>query len=198
MKIRIATASMVGLMTFWAPLQAHRIEGLLQSSLVEVLPSGVGVEVTLVLGIDIAPKIVSRIDSNGDGVFSDAESKAWSSVFLTEQSVTMEGHPLTLKLDSVKTSPLAEMTGGHGEIVVHFHCDFDRVVSHPCVLVCANRYEPILCTYQVNGLVPKSPGVRITSHRRDKREKEITLVAELSESSASAAQRPPATTRPAH
>jgi hypothetical protein len=43
-------------------LHAHRLEGLVQSSLVKVLPTQLSVQVTLVPSIDIAPKIKSLLD----------------------------------------------------------------------------------------------------------------------------------------
>jgi hypothetical protein len=162
------------------PVWAHRTAGLLQSSLVEVLPSQVGVEVTLTPGMDIAPKMVALLDTDGDGVFSGIESAVWSEVFMVGQSMKVEGQLIPLQLQSVRTSPLGEMTNGHAEIVVHFTADLDPSTRGARTIVCANRYEPIPCTYQCNGLVPKAPGVHLSSHRRDSDERELTLSAEFS------------------
>ena len=158
-------------LAFAATLHAHRTAGLLLASLVEVLPSQVGVEVTFVVGIDIAPKVVALLDGNGDGVFSDAESGAWSARFMAAQSVAVNGKTLPLKLGGVRASPLAEMTGGHGEIVALFTADAGTLARGPRTIVCTNRYEPIPCTFQTNGLVPNAPGVRISSHRQDERQR---------------------------
>ena len=171
-----------------APLHAHRVEGLLQSSLVEVLPSQIGVEVTLVPGIDIAPKVVALLDTNGDGAFSATESAAWSALFMAGQRVTVGGQSLPLNLQSVRSSPLAEMAGGHAEIVVYFTAELGSVARGPRTIICANLYEPIPSAYQVNGLVPKAPGVRISSHRRDELQKEMTLAVEFSNPAAPANQ----------
>ena len=181
MKIRPAIATIAIAITLAAPLHAHRLEGLVQASLVEVLPSQVGVEVTLVPGIDIAPKVIALLDVNGDGVFSDAESTAWSALLMAAQTVTVDGQSLPLTLQSVRTSPLAEMTGGHGEIVVHFTAGLGTPACGPRTIVCTNRYEPIPCTYQTNGLVPKAPSVRIGSHRRDERQQQLTLAANFTD-----------------
>ena len=179
MRILLAMAAVFVGLILATPLHAHRVEGLLQSSLVEVLRSHVGVEVTLVPGIDIAPKIIALLDANGDGVFSELESAAWSLRFMEGQSVTVDGQSVPLNLKSVRISPLAEMTNGHGEIVVYFTADVGPLARGPRTIICANRYEPIPCVYQSNGLVPKAPGVRISSHRRDERQKELSLAAEF-------------------
>jgi hypothetical protein len=170
------------------PAQAHRTEGLLQAALVELLSSQVGVEVRLVPGIDIAPKAVALLDANDDGVFSASESDDWSGLFMAGQSVTVDGQSLPLTLQSVRTSPLSEMTNGHAEIVVHYTAELGTLAHGPRTIVCANRYEPIPSAYQCNGLVPKAPGVRIHSHHRDERQRELTLAAEFLDPSVPAAQ----------
>ncbi len=172
------------------PVRAHRTDGLLQSSLVEILPSQVGVQVTLAPGIDIAPKVIALLDSDRDGVFSDPESEAWSELFMAKQRVTVDGQSLPLTLQSVRTSPLAEMRDGHAEIVVNFTADPGAFGHGPRTIVCVNRYEPMPSAYQSNGLVPKAPGVRITSHRRDERQRELTLDVEFLEAAAPAPASP--------
>ncbi|MCI0534653.1 MAG: hypothetical protein L0Z50_05440 [Verrucomicrobiales bacterium] len=169
-------------------LRAANDQGLLQSSLVEILPTQVGVEVTLAPGIDLAPKIIALIDLDHNGVFSDLESEAWSELFMARQSVTVDGQSLPLELKSVRASPLAEMTGGHAQIVVHYTAELGSLARGSRTIVCANRYEPIPCAYQCNGLVPKAPGVRIASHRRDERQRELTLAVEFSNPPAAATQ----------
>ena len=164
--------------------QAHRTHGLLQASLVEILPSQVGVEVTLVPGMDIAPKFKVLLDTDNDGIFSDSESANWSTLFMARQSVTVDGQSLPLTLQSVRASPMSEMNDGHASIVVHFTATLGEMSPGLHTIVCANRYEPIPGDYQSNGLVPKAPGVRITSHRRDQGQQELTLTAEFSASAA--------------
>ncbi len=168
-------------------LFAHRTEGLLQASLVEVTPAEVRVEVTLTPGIDVVPKIIALFDTNGDGVVSDAESAAWAAKFMERQSVMVDGRSLLLKPDGVLVSPLEQMTEGHGGILVHFSAPFGDPVSGEHRVLCANRYEPIPGTFQTNGIVPKDPGVRISSHHRDERQQELTLAAEFSGGAVSAA-----------
>jgi hypothetical protein len=169
------------------PLHAHRLEGLLQASLVEVLPAQIGVEVRLLPGVNVAPQIVSFLDTNGDGKFSDVESAAWSADFMARQRVTMDGKNLPLKLISMRTSPLAEMGDGHAEIAVHFTADAGDLASGPRTIICTNHYQPITSSYQTNGLVPKAPGVSIHNHRQDTAQQELTLSAEFSSPPAPAA-----------
>jgi hypothetical protein len=156
-------------------LLAHRVEGLLQASLVELLPAQVGVEVTLIPGIDIAPKFVRLLDANSDGIVSAAESAEWSAQFMAGQQVLVDGHPLPLKLADLHMSPVSEMGDGHAEIVVHYTAELGALNRGSRVITCINRYEPISTAYQSHGLVPKAPGLTVLSHRRDERQQELTL-----------------------
>ncbi|MBM4393287.1 MAG: hypothetical protein FJ090_19350 [Deltaproteobacteria bacterium] len=179
LKTSSALTAIAIVLAFATPARAHRTDGLLQASLVEVLPTQIGVEVTLAPGIDIAPKIIAVLDLDRDGVFSEIESEAWSELFMAKQRVTVDGESLPLKLQSVRATPLAELTNGHAEIVVYFTADLGQLAHGPHTLTCANHYEPMPSIYQCNGLVPKAPSVRITSHRRDERQRELTLAAEF-------------------
>ena len=105
MKMKGTILLMFLAMSLAAPLHAHRLEGLLQASLVEVLPTEVGVEVTLTPGVDVAPAVMGLIDANGDGGFSEEETKEWSALFLSQQSVMVDGKSLPLKLDGNSASP---------------------------------------------------------------------------------------------
>lgn len=160
-------------------LQAHRAEGLLQATLVEIQPDRVSVEVSLRLGIDIAPAIVRLIDPDGDGVVSDAESAAWAQRFLADQTVSVDGNRLALQNERVHTSPPDETGDGHGEIVIQFDAPLGTFARDRRTIVHVNRYEPIPSSYQCNGLVPKTPSIRIPSHRRDERQQELSLSTEF-------------------
>ena len=165
---------------------AHRTSGLLQASLVDVQAAQVGVEVTLLPGMDMASKVYALLDTDGDGGISESERSAWGKEFLSRQTVTLDGRPLPITLQSVRAAPLSEMKEGHSEIVVHFIADLGPGVRGAHALMCANRYSPVPCSYQSNGLVPKDPSVRITAHRRDEQQHELTLDVAFGKNPASA------------
>jgi hypothetical protein len=180
MNLRASIAALVTGLVLAGPAEAHRASGLLQASLVEVLPSQVGVEVTLVLGMDVASKIVAMVDANGDGALSEVECSAWATQFLKAQEVSVDGHALPLKLAGVRTTAKDAVTReGHAEIVVNFTADLGEFASGRRSILCANRYEPIPSAHQCNGLMPKSPDVRVFSHARGENEKALTLAVEF-------------------
>jgi hypothetical protein len=177
-KILAVVAAGLSLVT---SLHAHRLEGLVQSSLVEIAPPQIKVRVTLSPGIDIAPKIQALLDPNADGESSESESKAWAGQFMARQRVTVDGQTLPLTVQNVSSSPLSELAGGHAEIIIDYTAELGKLARGQRTVVCANHYEPISCIYQCNGVVPKVPGVRINSHRRDTGERELTLAVDFSD-----------------
>jgi len=189
--IKTLTFLAVGLSLATA-LHAHRLEGLIQSSLVEIEPSQIRVQVTLIPGVDIAPKIKALLDPNGDGESSEIESKAWTGEFMARQRVTVDGQSLPLTIQTVRSSPLSELADGHAEIVIDYTAELGKLAQGQRTIVCANRYEPIPCIYQCNGIVPKTPGVRIDNHRRDVGQQELTLAVDFSEAPAPATPTAPA------
>lgn len=174
-RIRQATLGLLAGSLAALSAHAHRTSGLLQASLVDVQATRIEIEVTLLPGMDLASKVFALLDTDGDGRISESERSAWAREFLSRQSVTLDGRTLPITLQSVRTVPLLEMNQGHGEIVVQFEADPGPNVRGAHVLLCANRYEPVPCTYQSNGLVPKDQEVRINGHRRDELQRELTL-----------------------
>lgn len=179
MKTLPVVASIVCGLTLALPLQAHRTAGLLQASLVEVLPTQVAVEVTLNPGTDIAPRMVALLDRDGDGSLSRTEGESWAAEFLKKQSVSIGGRSVPLVFQAVHATPLSEMASGHSLITVLYTATLGSLANGQQAIVCSNHYEPFESTYQCNGLVPKSSGVRIASHHRADAQRELTLNAEF-------------------
>ena len=132
--------------------------------------------------MDAARAVTRLIDTNGDGSHSKDETNEWSRLFVAEQNVTVNGQPLSLKLDAMRTNLPAEMSDGHATIAVNFTAIPSEPWHGAQTIVCTNHYQPIHSVYQSNGLIPKDPSVHILSHRRDAAQQALTLNAEFLDS----------------
>lgn len=56
-------------------VQAHRLDELLQATLIAVGPDTVGLEINLTPGVEIAQALISRMDTNRDGAISSSEAR---------------------------------------------------------------------------------------------------------------------------
>lgn len=161
------------------PLRAHRMEGLLQSSLVEVFPDRVEVEVTLLSGIDVAPQVIGLVDIDVDGALQTIELESWAGGFLRTQQLRLDGVPQRMKVRSVRSSLPSTWREGHGELVVQLVADLGERMRGDHTLEIENGYDEMPATFQCHGLVPKSPGVQIRSHRRGAKERTLILEASV-------------------
>jgi hypothetical protein len=162
-------------------LLAHRTEGLLQSALVDVKADHVSVQVTLALGVDIAPGFADLLDPDGDDAASPAEIDAWSRDFLATQAVTLDGDPLPLTHGATQHSPVATMRAtpdGHSEVRIRFSAATGPLSPGPHHITHFNGYQALPSTCQTHGVVPDTAAIRITRHTRAKDEREITLEVE--------------------
>ncbi len=183
MRLLRSIAVCLAALALFSPLHAHRASGLLQSALVDVQPEQVEVQISLLLGQDIAARFAELLDTDHNGFFAENERTAWSEAFVHAQSIRLDGETLPLVLTRMQASPIAEMTSanqGHAEVRVIFAAKIAPLSVGSHRVEHENRYEPIPSTYQADGIVPKAPGIRIVSHRRDEREQTISLQAEWS------------------
>ncbi len=168
MKTRpLAAAAM--LLLLGAPLSAHRLDEYLQATLISLEKNRIDVSLRLIPGVAVFSAVLSSIDTNGDGVISETEQRAYAQRVLRDLSLSVDGHALTPKLVSVSFPEIEEMKEGLGEIQIEFTADLpgggpDRR------LVFENHHQDRIAAYLVNCLVPRDPNIRILAQHRDERQ----------------------------
>ena len=158
---------------------AHRTTGMLQSTLVEILPDQVGLELTLLPGMDIAPGLQRLLDLDGDGQVSEVEKEAFGQWVQSGQEVSVNGRRLPVKVKEVRVPPLNELAGGHATMVVEMAVELKNLSGGTQTIRCLNRFAPMESSYQCDGLVPKSSEVQVVSHRREEGQQALVLVTEF-------------------
>src|SRR5580658_7702747 len=102
---------------------AHRLDEYLQATMLSVEKDHLQLSMRLIPGIAVSSAVIASIDSNRDGVLSEAEQTAYSERVLGDLSLTIDGLRLTPKLVSVTFPQLAQMREGLGEIHIEFTAD---------------------------------------------------------------------------
>jgi hypothetical protein len=147
------------------PALAHRLDEYLQATTISVGKDRVDAQIRLTPGVDVAPSVIAGIDTNADGVISDAEQRAYAERVLRDLSLAIDGTRVPLRLAAVKFASIADLKEGRGEIQI----DFDAAVPRGDAsrrLRFENHHQSRIAEYLVNALVPRDPDIHVTAQKR--------------------------------
>ena len=154
------------LLSLGTPAFAHRLDEYLQATTISLEKDRVQAQIRLTPGVAVFPIVFASIDSDADGIISEAEQHAYAERVLRDLSLTIDGDRVQLRLVSSRASNVQEMMDGRGEIQL----DVDGNVphgGHDRRLVFENHHESRIAAYLVNCLVPSDPDIRITAQDRN-------------------------------
>lgn len=114
------------LLSIRTPASAHRLDEYLQATIISVEKDRVQASLRLIPGVAVSPIVIWSIDTNGDGIISEAEQQAYAERVLGDLSLNIDGHPLKPRLVSVNFPKTWEMKAGIGEIQIDFTADLPR------------------------------------------------------------------------
>lgn len=77
----------------------------------------------LIPGVEVSSTVIATVDSDADGVFSDAEQQTYAREVLGDLSLSVDGHALKPRLRAVSFPAPADIKGGLGEIHIEFDAD---------------------------------------------------------------------------
>ena len=165
MKTRLAAAAAM-LLLAGTPASAHRLDEYLQATTISVERDRVRAQIRLTPGVAVFPIVLANIDTDADGVISEAEQLAYAERVLGDLSLTIDGDRLRLRLVSLKFAQIEEMKEGLGEIQLEFDADVASGGPNRS-LTFENQHQSRIAAYLVNCLVPRDPGIRITAQNRN-------------------------------
>ncbi len=152
-----------------APASAHRLDEYLQATIISVEKDHVQAFMRLIPGVAASSVVIASIDSNGDGVISEAEQRAYAERVLGDLLLTVDGNRLRPKLVSVNFPEAQEMKEGLGEIQIEFTVDLVRGGPERRIIF-ENHHQNEISVYLVNCLVPRDPNIRILAQSRNERQ----------------------------
>jgi hypothetical protein len=110
--------------------------------------------------------VFASIDTNGDGVISGREERAYAERVLGDLSLSLDGEHLSLRLVSATFPEPAEMRQGLSAIELELSADVP-VPGADRRLVFENRHQRPIAAYLVNTLIPREPGYPHHGPERD-------------------------------
>ena len=146
--------------------QAHRLDEYLQATIISVEKDRVEAQLRLIPGVAVFPLVLASIDTDRDGVISDAEERIYAERVRRDLSLKINGERLPLRLISSTFGKTAALKEGLGEIELQFVADVPRSGASR-TLIFENHHETWIATYLVNCLAPRDPDLRVMAQDRN-------------------------------
>jgi hypothetical protein len=163
-----ARVSMVAvLLALAVPACAHRLDEYLQATTIAIEKDRIEAHVRLIPGIAVLPVVIASIDTNADGVLSQAEQHAYADRVQRDLRLTIDGAPVELQRTAFAFPSMHALEDGLGEIELRFEARVPPSAASGRKLVFENRHQPAIGVYLVNSLVPDDPRIRITAQNRN-------------------------------
>lgn len=165
MTLRVAILGGV-LVASGPPAFAHQVDKYLQATYFSLTKDSLKVEMFLTPGVAVLPAVLAALDSNGDGMISEAEQRAYAGQVVRDLAVKVNGENLRPQLLATDFPSLQDMKEGLGTIHLELKLDLPRNPSR-WRLSWENRHKSQISAYQVNCLMPADPALRIVSEHRN-------------------------------
>ena len=157
------------------PAGAHRLDEYLQATRLAIGLERVDLEIDLTPGVAVASKVVSWIDTNGDGEISSAEGEVYARQMLGSVTLSVDGLPVPIVLVETRFPQLQDMSLRVGTIQLRATAMLPATGPGRHRVSFLNTHRPELSVYLVNALVPASSRIRIGDQRRDRAQHRLTL-----------------------
>lgn len=148
-------------------VSAHVLDQYLQVTQIALAPDGVRLELRLIPGVQVADRICTLIDADGNGQISTAEEQAYAQRVLQDMELSLKGVPAPLTLSELQFPTQQEMRAGLGTIRLTLTAAVTLSVADQQQLYFRNNHLPELGVYLVNALVPTASEIKISGQTRD-------------------------------
>jgi len=170
-----------------ARLSAHRLDEYLQAARIGVGADRVHLEVSLTPGVAVAGQVIREIDSDGDGVISEAEQRAYAERVLAAITLRVDEAPaLLLKRARFSFPDVGTIRSGNGVISIASDVRLSQLNGGRHHLLFRNDFGAEKSVYLANALVPDDDRVSVTGQERRVDQSELTIAFSVRETDAPA------------
>jgi hypothetical protein len=144
---------------------AHEVDEYLQAALISLERDHLDVQLRLVPGADVFSQVFAAIDTDGNGVVSDAEKQAYAQTVLRDLTFSANGKRVAAEIVAIQFPTVDLMKEGIGEIALGFRVLVAKPAAHR-QFVLENHHQRAISAYLVNCLKPRDPALHIVSQHR--------------------------------
>lgn len=161
---------------------AHRLDELLQAAQISIAPTRLTLDLYMSPGVDIAPAILAKSDTDHNGRISSAEVDAYARTALRTTTLTIDGTSLRPALLVAESSTSQELLDGLGSIHLRAAVDVAHLSDGRHNVTFRNNFEPALSIYSANAVLPDTPDVHPTADARCRSEQDHDRVRSCADS----------------
>lgn len=163
--MRAIAIAIVLAQTLGTPAFAHEVDEYVQSALIALEKDHLDVQIRLVPGVDVFSRVFASIDTNADGILSDAEKHAYARSVLRDLTFDLNGQRAEGEIVSTHFPSVDLLQKGLGEIQLGFRVPVAALAARE-KFVLENHHQRAISAYLVNCLKPQDSSLRIVSQRR--------------------------------
>jgi hypothetical protein len=170
--------TMMALAVTWiagTTVSAHRLDEYLQAARVDIDPHRADVELAMTPGVAVANVVIAGIDRDLDGSISSHEEQAYAANVLSAIDFEVDGQRLQLESLGVSFPDLGAMRRGEGTILLHSGAVMPSQSAGAHRVLFRNRHRPDVSVYLANAVVSTDDRLAITTLRRDRDQRELTV-----------------------
>jgi len=168
----LCLARLLALLALPSAACAHRLDEYLQATIVAIEADSIRLRINLTPGVDVADRVLTRIDRDHDGAISTNEGAGYAELLRRDLTVRVDGRKLKLKLTASEFPTPDELRIGLGIIQIEFSAAPEPFVTGTHKFTMENRHLPSLSVYLINAALPKSSTIQITRQKRNENQAE--------------------------
>lgn len=146
----------------------------MQATRIGIDASHIDVRVELTPGADIAPGLISSIDTNGNGWFDGREFNDFTHAVEQGLKVTLDGRAVPLTFQRWDIATIDELRQGTGSMRFQATVPTAGGPGHHA-LAFANEFAPAPSAFLVNALAPADARVQLGPPARDPRQRTFAI-----------------------
>lgn len=154
---------------------AHRLDECLAAALVRIEPDRVRIQLHLTPGIEVAPKLLQRIDTNRDDRISVAEGWAQGEAFGRKLDLRIDGKRVPLNLEVADFPDTNAFRTGETAAILIYEARIDPVKAGQHVALFRNRNRPPRPVYLANAVLPMDRSIRVTGQERNRNQSRLRI-----------------------
>ena len=181
-RVLIAFRTVGLLLALCSVSNAHRLDEYLQASRISLHEDRLEVQVFLTPGVNVAPIVISAIDTNHDKAISASEGRAYVQRILYNLVLRIDGTDQLFSMVDDQFPTLEEMEAGEGAIRLNLTAHVPARWSGHHRVYFENDNDSLMGAYLMNVMTPDNKDIHILAQDRDLIQRRYTLDYEVGSS----------------